>query len=35
MKRKIFLISLMAALVGGVVKMLKGKLGGKTAEEEE
>ncbi len=35
MKKKLFLISLMAALVGGVVKMLKGRFGGKTAEEEE
>ncbi len=34
MKKKIFLFSLMAAVVGGVAKFLKGKLGGKTAEEE-
>ena len=34
MKKKIFLFALMAAMVGGAVKFLKGKMGGKTVEEE-
>lgn len=34
MKKKIVLFALMAAVMGGAVKFLKGKMGGKTAEEE-
>ena len=34
MKKKIFVFALMAAMVGGAVKFLKSKMGGKTAEEE-
>jgi hypothetical protein len=33
-KKKIILFALMAAMVGGTVKFLKGKMGGKTVEEE-
>ena len=34
MKKKIFLFALMTAVVSGAVKFLKGKMGGKTVEEE-